>query len=771
MKIKKARQYKWIIKGFIFIAIFYPYCLFAKNNYHSANENDYIRIGNNHIEVSFDAVTGALHEIKRVGNSNECMVCSNSNQYSIWEILLGDPSQNNVLSIKESNTFRYFKINSGHLRLEWSNFRNFSNNSLVVEVDVLVEPNNPMTKWHISVDGINQKKIGRVIFPKLEGIKEYGEENLAVPVWMGELIKNPRGEMGLNFVPEKKYSWNYPGPLSMQFIAIENQQKHGFYFSADDTLGYFKQFSLKVDSSRNLAYQINNYPSFDSALHSYHMPYNAVIGFYQGDWISAALIYRDWAVKQGWCKQSRFLNKTEKTWIDQTALWVWNRGKSENVLSPAEDLKKRIGLPINVLWHWWHGCAYDDGFPEYFPPREGEESFKTALKKSEKEGINSILYMNSFQWGTSTSSFQSEHASIFAVKNIREKMEPHVFNIFTNHSLTPMCMATSFWRNKYSSLADEALNKYNAGGIYMDQACLSFMCYDSNHVHPKGGGNYWVKGFGELTDKIRRNNFSGQNSVLAGEGCGENWLPYLNAFLTLQVSRERYAGIGSSVTIPLFQIVYHQFGVTFGSYSSLVTPPYDELWPKKFAPKSPEQVLDSKFNEQFLMEQARSFVWGMQPTIANYHDFLSTSRKREIDYLINLTKVRYSALKYLLYGEFVRPPQIDIPEKEIQISKLSIYAGQRDRVTSFKEKVPLLYTSAWKAVNDNIGIALASIDTTIFPVKMAFDTKSYGLKESGKIYLINSKGRRLVHRYQNGKITLSFNLPSYGVSVVEIISD
>ena len=28
--------------------------------------------------------------------------------------------------------------------------------------------------------------------------------------------------------------------------------------------------------------------------------------------------------------------------------------------------------------------------------------------------------------------------------------------------------------------------------------------------------------------------------MLAGEGCGEGWLPYLDLMLSLQVSRERY---------------------------------------------------------------------------------------------------------------------------------------------------------------------------------------------------------------------------------------
>ena len=60
-------------------------------------------------------------------------------------------------------------------------------------------------------------------------------------------------------------------------------------------------------------------------------------------------------------------------------LWVWNRGRSPGVLDPAVALREKLGLPVSVFWHWWHGCAYDTGFPEYLPPREGAETFTNAL--------------------------------------------------------------------------------------------------------------------------------------------------------------------------------------------------------------------------------------------------------------------------------------------------------------------------------------------------------------------------------------------------------
>src|SRR5690606_41406076 len=120
-----------------------------------------------------------------------------------------------------------------------------------------------------------------------------------------------------------------------------------------------------------------------------------------------------------------------------------------------------------------------------------------------------------------------------------------------------------------------------------------------------------------------------------------SWLPALDLMLTLRVSWERYSAPGSGwEPIPLFQAVYHAYGITYGSYSSLVMPPYDELWPKEFAPREPLALLDRRFQRQFYLEQARSFVWGLEPSIANFRASLFEERPEETAYMMRLARIR-----------------------------------------------------------------------------------------------------------------------------------
>src|SRR5690606_8856688 len=114
-------------------------------------------------------------------------------------------------------------------------------------------------------------------------------------------------------------------------------------------------------------------------------------------------------------------------------------------------------------------------------------TFISKIDQAKKNNVNALVYMNQLKWGSSMPSWIEEKAYLSASKNINGQLESHMYNIFTKKSLTYMCLATDFWKAKYASLVDSAINKYHVSGIYMDQTCLSRVCYDPNHDHPVGG--------------------------------------------------------------------------------------------------------------------------------------------------------------------------------------------------------------------------------------------------------------------------------------------
>ncbi|MBN2310774.1 MAG: hypothetical protein JXR94_17505, partial [Candidatus Hydrogenedentes bacterium] len=572
--------------------------------------------------------------------------------------------------------------------------------------------------------------------------------------------------------------WQYPGHLSLQCMTLYQQDGPGLFAGTDDADAYVKRFCVFGGVRGRLGLEVIHLPEGGSKGEPrYETPYNVTLGAFEGDWFTAAERYRRWALEQPWAAQSRLRTGAGADWADATGLWVWNRGRSEQVLEPAVALQERAGLPVSVFWHWWHGCPYDIGFPEYLPPREGAESFRAAVRKAHDAGVHAMVYMNQRLWGMTTESWTAQGAERYAVKGPDGKVHPEYYNTFKRAPCASMCLGTPFWRNTYAGLAEEAVLDLGVDAIYMDQACLSLACYDPTHGHPIGGGTYWVNGFRMLQADIRERCRAGDgagghpgsfNVVLAGEGCGEAWLPYLDLMLSLQVSMERYAAPSAWRPIPFFHAVYHGYAMFFGNYSSLTMPPYDELWPAEFAPEEPLKLLDTAFAQQFRLEHARAFVWGQQPTIANFRPSHFDERPAELAYLIRLAKLRLEALEYLHLGTMLRPPAVPVADEEIDISRLSIYAGQKGALSQHRKPCPAVLASAWQASDGDVCVVVANVSDDPQRFTLALPEEAYPIPAGCTVFRIDADGKRELGAFQ-ADAPLDVALPPADAAIYEFM--
>ena len=689
----------------------------------------------------------------------------------LWELALFPTDK--TLSPPDAKSFQCRPISGRHpaLRLTWERFEVAAAPELRVEVVVRLEPGQAMSRWELGVTGLGDLGIRQVRFPRLANIPRQENERLAVPVWMGQQTAEPRKIFAGEKKTGRREQWAYPGLLSMQCLAFYKQDGPGLYMACDDAAAFNKAFAFFGDGEGRVGCEVLHLPErLQVSNHTWRLPYAVRLGTFEGDWLTAAERYRAWATNQVWAKESRLARGRVPDWALNTALWVWNRGRSPGVLEPALVLQEKLGLPVSVFWHWWHGCAYDTGFPEYLPPREGAESFTDALAGAQAKGIHALVYMNQRLWGMTTRSWREEDAERFAVKGADGKVHPEVYNTFTRAPCASMCMGTDFWRQKYAGLAVRAVTELGVNGIYMDQACTSLACYDSTHGHPVGGGVYWMQGFRAMASDIRRRCDSRREPVvLAGEGCGEPWLPYLDLMLSLQVSRERYMAPDAWDTIPFFPAVYHPYAVAYGNYSSLTMPPYDDLWPAEFARKQPLKLLDRKYSRQFCLEQARAFVWGQQPTIANFLPAQLDDRAEELDFVMRLARLRRRAGKYLLHGTFLRPPQLRAPVATLDISRLSIYAGRQGGLTAFKKESPLALAGAWRAPDQRIAVVVASIADEPIHVTLDLPDAGYNLPLDTTVYQMDDKLRRRLGTLRDTGNSIELDLATRAALILELV--
>ncbi len=712
------------------------------------------------LSLQLDERLGSVVSIRDIKNNHDHIASRNAS--ALWLICFNDASGSPVSPADAQEfSWHYTSQSPEALQLTWKNFRQEHLRGISVHVTVAAT-DALTTLWNMNIKGLENTVPTAIHFPRISPIAKQPDEVLAVPYWIGEKTTQHR-EMLAN---TGRLEWTYPGILSMQCITLYSEQGPGIYLAADDIQARSKSFAAFYDTPDNTGIEICHYPNINDIQEGlYTVPYNSLVSLFKGDWITVAEQYRKWALEQPWARQSRLKTGQTPGWAADTGFWIWNRDHSIGVLPPAIEMQEYLQLPVSVFWHWWHGCAYDAGFPEYLPPREGNDAFRTALANAQAQGIHAIVYMNQRLWGMETKSWAAENAAEYAVKKQDGTIQPEIYNTFTKSPCASMCMGTSFWRNKYAGLAAEAFSSLGVNGIYMDQACSSLVCYASGHEHTPGGGTYWMEGFQTLASDIRQRC---NGIVLAGEGVGESWLPYLDLMLSLQVSMERYAAPGRWEPIPFFNAVYHGYTIQYGNYASLTRPPYDSLWPQELAPPKPLELLNEKFRYQLRLEQGRSFVWGQQPCLANFREEQMEKRPQELAFIKNLALLRSKTLPYLLHGTFRRPPKIHIPQMEIDMSRLSIYAGQQDAVKEYRKCIPGLLISAWEDDMGSIALPVVNISDEPMEITLGMDSHTEKLPETGTVYKIQPDQELKLFEYTHGTVTLKDTLQGASACVYKI---
>lgn len=663
----------------------------------------------------------------------------------VWAIDLVEGTAKPVtttIHARDAAQFTSRRTTSG-VELTWSGFTHPALRALRVVATVAARADTT-TAWRIRLTGLGAAPVEQVHFPIVHGITVGEGDELAVPSWMGQRARHPRAMLVNANGTSRRLEFVYPGATSMQVLALSNAADGGLYLAADDTAAYRKHFVLWGEpDARGMAhagYRMTHVLSNPGRNATYAPAYAAIVGLVPGDWLSAVERYRAWGTKQYWARHSRLRTGVTPAWMTNTGIWEWNRGRSEAVLEPAAQLQADAKLPVSVFWHWWHHGPYDTSFPDYLPPREGVDPFVGAVRTAHDRGLHAIVYMNQRLWCTNTPSWTREGAERYAVRERDGTLRLETYNVFNPLPCATMDVATKFWRDKYAGIADTVLNRYGLDGIYMDQAVLSLIDWSPDHGHPVGGGTYWMEGFRALAQELRARSRQ-RPGGFAGEGGGESWMPDLDAFLTLQVSQERYADPASGwEVIPMFQAAYHAYALTYGTYGSLTLPPYDELWPADKRPATALGPLDLKFVRQFHLEQARMFVWGMQPTIANFLPDQLTTRRREIDYLTQLARLRYGLREFFQTGTFLRPPAVEVPSADLLLSRISIYAARLGGPTEAHITSPEVLTGAFRANDGRVAIALAGINLEPRTVTVPLARGMYGLPASTRVIRHDATG-------------------------------
>ena len=190
--------------------------------------------------------------------------------------------------------------------------------------------------------------------------------------------------------------------------------------------------------------------------------YDAAYGEFSGKWFDAAEIYRTWREDH-----PLFTDVNPHAALKDIDLWVWNRGPISEVVPPVLELKKQLpDCKLALNWYWWHAIPYDTEYPDFWPPREGIDNFKAAVKLLNENNIYVQVYINGVCWDVDGKSW-NEGGLESCMMNQDGEVVSTMFNTYTRHRLGYMCGEGMIFRRRMVELV-KTLQSSGLNGQYMD---------------------------------------------------------------------------------------------------------------------------------------------------------------------------------------------------------------------------------------------------------------------------------------------------------------
>ncbi len=491
-----------------------------------------------------------------------------------------------------------------------------TNAAVAVECRFHTEPRSSLIFGRIAVRNDSGHALTSVRFPALAWAKQLGtapeREFLVLPRNDGCLIQSP-GNIG--WLP----SAPYPGSASMQFLAHYDDSA-GLYAASYDNRCFTKSFGVE---KRGDAFRLAmlHHPAREPH-GQWQTEYDVVIGTFHGDWQTAADIYKQWALKQPWCRRTlaqRVADGDVPRWLTEPSLFYAYslRGEVEPkkignrlplVPQQAAAWRELLGGPTTFMLMSWE--KRDSWFtPDYFPPFGGEKDFKAATAALHAKGHHSLVFLSGLNWTLrkqhppdptmldDTAAFEQRGAAsaICGADGQPQHWGKPDADVGEHAQI---CPATALARE---ILLGSALGCQRVGidCVQADQIVGGGMpaCFSDKHGHPPGGGNWSGQAIYKIFDEVRREGKKRDlNFAWSMEEPGEFFIPVLDTYHARDYQQGRWPRDGAGVIgVPLFTHVYHEFMHGYGGDSCAVTP---------------------EPNSTALYQQAMNLVCGKAPGVA-----------------------------------------------------------------------------------------------------------------------------------------------------------
>ena len=416
-----------------------------------------------------------------------------------------------------------------------------------------------MSRWSCRIENRSPDLgLQSIEFPVLADMRAWDEEDPVDFNAVGNPRPTDKTQLGGNFLGMMEIQ-DKCSALRFGYQAYYGHQG-GIYYLPEDSEYLWKECNPQTDGESRTATFSHSYFTLNhrgEEVKSFEATYPVSVGIFHGDWYTAARIYRRWAIQQPWCAKGTLAERDDlPDWFKEREFFQQGGGGGIGPFEADQRIARNYGRPVGIwMTHWMH-YGFDNKYPDYFPPRIGEEAFKQMIAHGRELGLHYMPYINVNHYAydaPSQSPAVREAGARFVWGPDRTLGMRFKYGTVDMHAMV-MCPATKIWQDKVSENVRKLIQKYDCDGIYFDTLDIYCMqCSHPDHGHPQGGGNYWVEGVREILRRARRESMAaGKKVAFSGEFWRERYIGDYDAGLWLAEYGTNYVR----------DVVYHDYLTT-----------------------------------------------------------------------------------------------------------------------------------------------------------------------------------------------------------------
>ena len=578
---------RYLLKNLIAVA-----CLISLFSCSSKNSNIY---ENEFYKLKLNKSNGAIRCIEKNGKN---MIATDNAEYALFEICMRDTSKEGMLLRTDSDKAAECTISQkdNQITIAYSQFEKYDISALVT---IEVSKESPFMNWNIEIDNQTSYLIDYIDFPNVivpnDLVAQGGDSRIFWPAQEGVVIEDVsiREESIRKYRPIEHpnlLGWIglYPSSAQMQFMAYYSTES-GLYMATHDDRFHVKGIEYCKAGKDGVKLEYHLFAE-GAGKGIYRLPYDVVIGTFDGDWYDAADIYREWAESSTLPRPKKITDNTElPDWYFESPVVVTYpvRGEHDmddgtmppnglfpytNALPILDELSEAFDSKIMSLLMHWEGSA--PWAPPYvWPPYGGTKNFDRFVNGLHENGNYIGLYASGIGYtirsNTDTTYNMRQEFEELGLEKVMKKAPDGGFSE-VNVCATPqpgvgqrfgydMCPANSFVKDVVVDQVKKMVELGNVDYIqYFDQNLggSSYACYNTGHGHSYGPGNWQAHEMIEIYDALMPVLESSVRKPLLGceAAPAEPFTPYL-------LFNDNRAAINFSfgTPVPGFQYVNHEY--------------------------------------------------------------------------------------------------------------------------------------------------------------------------------------------------------------------